>query len=94
MPVIGMMPVVIPMFSKSWNTSIDERAGTDEHPEQVARQRADAPYSPGEHRVEEQDDRGADEAQLLTGDGEDEVGVLLGHVREVRLRALEVAPGR
>ena len=42
-----------------------------------------------EHQKEQQHSRGAYEALLLTHGAEDEVGVLLGHVLQLGLRAVE-----
>ena len=35
MPVTGMIPMVMPTFSKTWNTSIDQHPDADERAEQV-----------------------------------------------------------
>ena len=44
------------------------------------------------HHAEQRDQHaGADQAELLPGDGEDEVGVLLGHEAGPGLRAVEEA---
>jgi len=43
------------------------------------------------HTEKGQDDNGADEAELLADGAEDEVGVLLGHVFELRLCAVKEA---
>ena len=80
MPVIGMMPIVMPMFSKTWNANIAEHADRQERAEEVGGQQGDPPEPPHEQRVEHEQRGAADEAELLPHHGEDEVGVLLGHV--------------
>ena len=89
MPVIGMMPIVMPMFSNIWNANIASTPTATQRAEEVGRQQRDAPEAPHEQPVERDQRRAADEAELLADHREDEVGVLLGHVRDVRLAALE-----
>ena len=89
MPVIGMMPIVIPMFSKTWNAKIAEHADREQRAEEIGRQQRGPPEPPHQQPVEPDQRRAADEAELLTHHREDEVGVLLGHVAEVGLAALE-----
>src|SRR5262249_31785252 len=48
-----------------------------------------SPGAPHEQREEREEQRTADEAELLPHDREDEVGVLRGHVAQVRERAVE-----
>ena len=43
MPVIGMMPIVMPMFSNTWNANIAEHADADERAEEVGRQQGGSP---------------------------------------------------
>src|SRR6476661_5871589 len=74
MPVIGMMPIVIPMFSNIWNAKIPSTPTARSVPK----------------KSEDNDQRRTpEEAELLPHHREDEVGVLLGHVREIRLATLE-----
>ena len=91
MPVIGMMPIVIPTFSNTWNTNIDRTPTQISVPSgsraswAVRQIRQAMIDSRAEQRA------GADEAELLPHRREDEVGVLLGHDVEPGLGALEQA---
>ena len=88
MPVIGMMPIVMPMFSNIWNASI---ASTPTHTSTPKKSRASRAVRHVRHitiaNSAEQHDR-ADEAELLPHRREDEVGVLLGHEAALGLRAV------
>src|ERR1700737_1512942 len=80
-PAIGMMPIVMPTFSNTWNTSMASP------PTQIRvppRRRPPAPPPPHEQEQAEQHGR-ADQPEVLAHRGEDEVGVLLRHVRQVGL---------
>ena len=83
-----MMPIVMPMFSNTWIVNIASTPIATQRPEEVRRQQRDAPEPPGEQRVEREQRRAADEAEVLADRGEDEVGVLLGHEAVPRLQAL------
>ena len=81
MPVIGMMPIVIPMFSKTWNTNIARTPMQHERAEEVVGAGGAARQMRQTISANSAEQRGAtDEAELLPHHGEDEVGVLLGHV--------------
>ena len=84
---MGMMSIVIPAF---WNTlegNEREQPHADQPTEGVARRRTAAcgAHQPMTPRSDK-DAHGADEAQLLAHRREDEVGLLLGHVAQIRLR--------
>ena len=89
MPVIGMMPIVMPMFSKIWNTNMHSTPDAHQRAEQVSRRGRRPPDPPHDEPEQTDQEAGADQPELLADDGEDEVGRLLGHIGEVRLRALE-----
>ena len=89
MPVTGMMPIVIPTFSKIWNISM---ASTPTHTSMPNSSRASCAVRQMRQTMMQNSASsvaGADEAELLAHRGEDEVGVLLGHVAEPGLAALE-----
>ena len=91
MPVIGMIPSVMPMFSKIWNANI---ASTPTARACRRSRTTAARCARGARRAARRarcTSRAADEAELLPHHGEDEVGVLLGHVRVLRQRAVEQA---
>jgi len=88
MPVTGMMPIVIPMFSKQL------KAKKTNTPMQMIRPSCPWPGARFEraerHEGEQQDDQQRpDEAQLLPDGGEYEVRVLFRHVPEIRLQTVE-----
>ena len=88
-PVTGMMPRHMPMFWKAWkpNQQAMPAAATRPNTSSVcARDR----QRPPDHHAEQRDQHaGADQAELLARDGEDEVGVLLGHEARAGLGAVE-----
>ena len=86
-----MIPMVIPMFSKTWNVEHGQDADADEHAELVPGQLGRPPDPPEDHGQQSRARRAADEAQLLPHHREDEVGVLLGHEAQPGLGALEQA---
>ena len=89
MPVIGMMPIVIPTFSKIWNTNI---ARTPTQTSVPKSSRAGCAVLQTRHTmIASRPSRVAppSEAELLPDRSEDEVGVLLGHVAEAGLVATE-----
>ena len=89
MPVIGMMPIVMPMFSNTWNANSATNADADQRAEEVGRVVSGcSPDAPHQQREQAEQQRAADEAELLADRGEDEVGVLLGHERQLRELAL------
>ena len=53
MPVIGMIPMVIPMFSKIWNANIASTPIAHQRAEEVGRQQGDSPQPPDQQRVEQ-----------------------------------------
>ena len=53
--------------------------------------RGDRQRAPDDDAEQRDQDAGADQAELLARDGEDEVGVLLGHEAGAGLRAVEEA---
>ena len=91
MPVIGMMPIVMPTFSKTWIANIASTPIATSVPKKSDDKQRDAPEPPREQRVEREQRRAADEAEVLPHRGEDEVGVLLGHEAVLRLQALAEA---
>ena len=88
-PVTGMMPRHIPMFWKVWkaNQQAMPAAATRPNMSSACMEMCSARHST--HREEQDQHAGADQAELLAGDGEDEVGVLLGHEARTGLRAVE-----
>ena len=78
-PVMGMIPMVIPTLTKTWNMSIAATPAGDQRAEQVLRHHDDPQRAPDQQRVQAQHERRADEAVLLADGREDEVGVVLGH---------------
>src|SRR5262245_12786912 len=64
-----------------------EHADCDERSEEVGRQQGYSPEAPRQERVEQQQRRAADEAEVLPHRREDEVGVLLGNEAVLRLHA-------
>ncbi len=90
-PVTGMMPRHMPMFWKAWKPNQQAMPGGGHPAEDVVAVRGDRQRAP-DHDAEQADQQaGADQAELLAGDGEDEVGVLLGHEPGAGLRAVEEA---
>ena len=81
MPVIGMMPIVMPMFSNTWNAKIASTPTASSVPKKSDDSSAVRQSRHDQHAVEADQRRAAEEAELLAHHGEDEVGVLLGHVR-------------
>src|SRR5262245_14815946 len=88
MPVIGMMPIVMPTFWNTWNTSMDS---TPMHMSVPSRSLAIWAVRQMRMAMSAQAEHGGrpDEAHLLPQRGEDEVGVLLRHEAEPGLGALE-----
>ena len=86
-----MMPIVMPMFSNTWIANIASTPTATSVPKKSDDSSA-MRHEPPHQQPVERDQRGAaDEAELLSHGGEDEVGVLLGHEAVLRLRALEQA---
>ena len=89
MPVTGMMPMVMPMFSKQLKAKKTKTpmqmmrpiVSLARRPMRKSRNATKASNRRIEHR--------SDEPQLFADGREDEVRVLFGHVAEVRLKALE-----
>ena len=86
MPVIGAMPIVMPTLTKTWNRNTNAMPAGDDRAVEVARAGDDLQASPDDEQVEQQQDRGAEEAALLGERREREVGRVLGQVVEARLR--------
>ena len=87
-----MIPIVMPMFSKIWNANIASTPTHTSVPKKSRRQQGGSPGPPHQRsRTGASSGAAADEAELLTHHGEDEVGVLLGHVPQLGLGALEQA---
>ena len=86
-----MIPITIPTFTNIWIANIEAMPAAtyvpngsfDRHAMRIARQSSSANSASSAHR--------SDEPELLPHHGEDEVGVLLGHVVQVRLRAVQVS---
>ena len=91
MPVMGTIPMVMPTFWNSWNTIMANTPDAQQRPEVVAGQLRGTNDPHGEKGEQRQHGHRADEAQLLADDGEDEVGLLLGHQVVLGLVALAVA---
>ena len=78
-PVTGMMPRHMPMFWKVWKPNQHAMPGRGHPAEHVGRGGSDR-QRPPDHQAQQGDHQaGAEQAELLTRDGEHEVGVLLGH---------------
>ena len=86
MPVIGAIPIVIPMLTNTWNEEHEHDPARDDRAVEVARAGHDLQRPPDDEQVEQQQDRGAEEAALLGERGEREVGGVRGQVVEPRLR--------
>ena len=83
---MGMMPIVIPAFWKTLKAMKAKRPVQIRRPKVSRATTAGVQHPPGDHAEEGEHADGADEAELLGHGGEDEVGLLLGHVAEIRLR--------
>ena len=89
---MGMMPIVMPAF---WNTL---KATNVKSPAQIKRPKTSRDTTAAcrtRQAITPSSDSspdGADEAQLLAHGGEDEVGLLLGHVAEIGLGAVQRCP--
>ena len=88
-PVTGMMPRHIPMFWNAWKPNQQAMPAAATRPNTSSVRAAIS--SARQMTIAEQRDQhaGAEQAELLAGDREDEVGVLLGHEPRARLRAVE-----
>ena len=86
MPVIGAMPIVMPMFTKIWKSSASDDAARDDRAVEVARDGDDAERPPQHEQIQREQDRRADEPALLAVRREDEVGAVLRQEVEARLR--------
>ena len=88
-PATGMMPSVMPMFSKAWkaNQAMIPAATIVPYSSVVSRAIRQARHRTTPSSSEDQP--GAEEAEFLARDGEDEVGLLLGHELAGGLGALE-----
>ena len=80
------------MFSKAWKANQQSDAGGHQPAEQVVGPHGDAAGPPQDDAEQQRRcSAGADEAELLPRDREDEVGLLLGHELALGLRAVEQA---
>ena len=77
-PVIGMIPRVMPTLTKTWNISIARIPPAISVPNRFLASGHDPQRPPDQQRVQDKDDRGADEAVGLADDREDEVRVGAG----------------
>ena len=77
------------MFWKAWKPEPAGDAGGRDPAEEVAGLGGDRERAPDDDGQQQDQDARADQAELLAGDGEDEVGVLLGDEAGPGLRALE-----
>ena len=93
MPVIGATPIVMPTLTNTWNTNAKTSPPATIALYRSRRAGDDLQAAPDDEQVEQQQDRGAEEAALLGERGEREVGRVLGQVVEARLRrAGDAAP--
>ena len=92
MPVIGIRFTVIPTFSKTWVKNSPRMPNGDEAAEGVGGPPRDAEQRQEQREEQAQGHEDTHEPQLLTDDGEDEVGVLLRQEGEPLLGALGI-PG-
>ena len=72
-----------PRLTSVWVAMQQRDAERQVAAERIGRAQPHAEPAPDEHDEERDDDRRADEAQLLADDGEDEVRVRLGQVEEL-----------
>ena len=86
-PVIGMIPIVMPTFSKIWIANIASTPMATSVPKKSDDSRAMRQSRQAKQRVEQQQRGAADEAEVLADRGEDEVGVLFGHEAVLGLHA-------
>ena len=75
-PVIGAIPIVIPTLTNTWKRKREDDPAGDDRAEEVARAGDDLEPAPDDEQVEQQQERGAEEAALLGERGEREVGVV------------------
>src|SRR5215217_902037 len=87
---MGMMPTVMPMLTKAWKASMDTTPAASRAPKGPSKG-GDPKAAPEQQPEQGEQGHGAGEAELLADHGEDEVGLLLGHVLEVGLGAAQVA---
>ena len=89
------MPIVMPMFSNTWNANIASTPTATSVPKKSDDSSGDAPQAPHQQcRRARSATAPPTKPSSSPTDGEDEVGVLLGHVRVLRLAALEQARRR
>ncbi len=88
MPVTGMIPRVIPMFSKMWNSNMQRMPTQMQGPELVPGELRGPPDPPDHHPQQPNEQPGSQEAELLADDGEDEVRFLHRNEPAAGLRAL------
>ena len=77
------------MFWKAWKPNQQAMPAAATRPNRSSASSGDRQRAPDHDRQQHDDHPGPDQAELLAGDGEDEVGVLLGHEARPRLRAVE-----
>ena len=88
-PVTGMMPMHIPMFSNSGKGEEDEDPDAEQAAHHVPRVFANHEHAPGDEAEQRHDGDRPNKAHLLADRGEDEVGLLFGHVAERGLKSVE-----
>ena len=88
-PVTGMIPIVIPMLTKTWKVNMAAMPRATRAPNRSRAVGGDHQQSPNDHQEGGDHEDPADESQLFADRGEDEVGALLGDILEVGLLTLE-----
>ena len=79
------------MFWNAWKPNQQAMPAAATRPKRSSARSGDRQRPPDHHAEQRDQQRRADQAELLAGDGEDEVGVLLGHEAGLGLRAVEEA---
>ena len=77
-PVIGRRPMTAPMLTNAWTTNQAVMPDGQQHAEAVGGAQGGADAEDAERDEQADDHDGADQAELLADDGEDEVGVGVG----------------
>lgn len=91
MPITGMIPIVMPMLTATWNRKIDRHAIAVDPSERFHLALAHADQTQDQDREQHDDGQAAQKAPFLADGAEDEVGALLGHEIELSLRPLQKA---
>ena len=87
-PTTGKSPITIPMLMATCQKSMPVTPTARKWPKRSRALPAMSMRARDEHEVEREQEQAAEEAVLLRPHREDEVGVLLGEERQVRLRPL------